>query len=119
MGTLFLVLCWNTLLVIFLLLFMPFRGSFYAARIYVAKIKRQLFWNNSILFLQEAYIDLLFACVIQIMNFKEIDLTKTISISELITNLFAIILLFQITLLPLILVCHVWPNYAKLRSGKW
>ena len=71
-----------------------------------------MFWNTTIIFLQEAYIDLLFCIVINISNFEDGWSTW----EEKFTNVCSIFLGILVVFLPLFIICYIWPNYNNLKT---
>ena len=80
------------------------------AKAFERKMNRKLFWNSSILLIQEAYQDLIFCVVINLSNFGNGWNTK----EEIFTNIFTVFLSLTLIALPTLVVFHIWPNYDKL-----
>ena len=73
-----------------------------------------LFWNHSILFLKEAYLELIISCVVQCLV-----MTESWDFNHFWSNLSNVLAIFGFFLsigLVFITVFVLWPNYDKLEN---
>jgi len=73
-------------------------------------LKKQLFWNGAILFLQEAYLDILICVLINIRAIKQPWVTWTVGLSAFLT----VILLASSIFLPLFILFYLRRNFTEL-----
>ena len=74
-----------------------------------------LFWNHTILFVQEGFLDILLAGTVNLYFINEGTL-KWDSGSLVVTNLLSMFLVASCGLLFLVMVVYLWPRFDKLKS---
>ena len=72
------------------------------------------FWNGTILFVQEAYIELLLSSLVNITLLLEDWSTWDL----IFTNVLSILVLIGCLMLPVFIVVFIWPNYAPYEEIK-
>ena len=79
------------------------------------KLKKVLFWDHAIIFLQEGFMEI---CISALLNFLFIaDNQDAWSSGDLVvSNLLAIFLTISMITLILVIAFYLWPNFSRLRE---
>ena len=86
----------------------------WAKRLYYSWIIPVCFWNGTILFVQEAYIELLLSGLV-----NAAELFDNWSTWDLIfTNVLSIFVILGCVMLPIFIIAYIWPNYEPYKEIK-
>ena len=79
---------------------------------YAKNLRGSLFWNGSILLIQEAYLDIMICCLI---NIREITI-KVDTIGGALSIFLSVLLLICCISLPIFTIVYIRPRYNELRE---
>ena len=125
-GSTFLVMNMGTMLMIltfYLILYTIYpcakflRKELKCAKKLHKSIKPMLFWNHSIIFIQEGFLDILIASAIN-MQFFSNGSSAWSGASLVVTNLLCIFLTGCCSVLFFFTVGYLWPRFAQLKKKK-
>ena len=114
MGTMLLILTFYLLLFALYPCFNFVKNDLRCARKFHAKVAPMLFWNHSIVFLQEGFLDIMIASAINLRFFGE----GTFSWSEwslVISNTLCLILTASCATLFFFTIFYLWPRFKLLK----
>ena len=116
MGMMLLGFLWFVLLYI---LYQPCKflapESKFANAMY-GKMDRALFWGGQILYVQEAYLDILISVLINIIYFSG---EPAFSWEVVFSGFVTLILAIAVVVLPIFLCVYIIPNYDKLQDAEY
>ena len=126
-GSRFLVMNMGTMLLIFMFYIILyfiypcvrfFRHDIKCCKKTAKKLKPMLFWNHSILFLLEGYLDILIAAFINLVFLRNGEFDWS-SWSVVVTNFLCIFLLLCCAFLFIFTTVYLWPRFGKLNKSKF
>ena len=86
----------------------------WAKKLYHGWIIPTCFWNGTILFVQEAYIELLLSATVNVLQLLN-DWSKW---DIIFTNVLSILVLIGCIMLPVYIIVFIWPNYKPYKEIK-
>ena len=80
------------------------------------RLHNNLFWNGTILLIQEAYLDICICGLINVLSYKEFSWTHP---GIVLSNIVTILLLLGVIILPLIVLFYLKPHFDQLRTEQF